>query len=339
MLISLAACTGTTPDEPVSEEQTYKLGMGVVGSTDSSAEANAQVDATVAAVVTDANGVIVDVKIDGVQNKMDISSGKVDFGAEFKTKAEKEFDYNMVAYSEATLEWFEQVANFEDYAKGKTIEELKNTEIKVRDDGLHDGYLVAADPDLFAKCSIQIGDCIEAISRAVHDDQGMEFTATPGSFKLGVAATSTVDAGSKDATAEEDGLCAMYSEFAAAVIDADGKVLACLTDAIQPKIAFSAEGLVTEGTYLGTKRELKENYNMVAYSEATLEWYQQAFNFCSYCVGKTANEIGNIETKTRDDGLHDGYVVAVDPDLFAKCSIQITSMCNVIARACNYAAK
>ena len=72
MVLSFAACSGN--DEPVvdennseetsSEEQsntedpapvaeTYKLGMGIVVSTKSSKEAQAQVDATVAVVVTD----------------------------------------------------------------------------------------------------------------------------------------------------------------------------------------------------------------------------------------------------------------------------------------------
>ena len=78
---------------------------------------------------------------------------------------------------------------------------------------------------------------------------------------------------------------------------------------------------------------------MVAYSEATKEWYQQAKAFTDYCTGKTAAEVLAIETKVRADGLHDGYIVAADETLFASCSIQITGMQNVIAKAADYAVK
>ena len=57
MMLSMAACGG-------SSEAEYKLGMGVVVSTDSSSDNNAQVDATVATVVTDANGKIVLCRLD-----------------------------------------------------------------------------------------------------------------------------------------------------------------------------------------------------------------------------------------------------------------------------------
>lgn len=66
MMLSMAACGG-------SSEAEYKLGMGVVVSTDSSSDNNAQVDATVATVVTDANGKIVLCRLDCAQNKMDVT--------------------------------------------------------------------------------------------------------------------------------------------------------------------------------------------------------------------------------------------------------------------------
>ena len=69
-------------EEPAAEEPAaaaaYKLGMGVVVKTDSSKAGNAQVDATVAAVVTDAEGKIVAVKLDVAQNKMDVTDGQVE---------------------------------------------------------------------------------------------------------------------------------------------------------------------------------------------------------------------------------------------------------------------
>ena len=70
MMLSLAAC-GSSGSE-------YKLGMGVDLSTDSSKENNAQVDATVAAVVTDKDGKIVACRLDVAQSKMDVTGGAVD---------------------------------------------------------------------------------------------------------------------------------------------------------------------------------------------------------------------------------------------------------------------
>ena len=62
MALTLVACGGA-------KEKEYKFGMGVVTSLESSKTGTAQVDATVAAVVTDAEGKIVACRIDVAQNK------------------------------------------------------------------------------------------------------------------------------------------------------------------------------------------------------------------------------------------------------------------------------
>lgn len=331
MMLSFTGCT------PKATEVEYKLGMGVVTSLESSEDGQAQVDATVATVVLDGEGKIVACKIDVAQNKVAVAEGTVDLTQTFKSKMELGDDYNMVKYSEATKEWYEQANNFAAYCVGKTAEEVNNTETKSRDDGLHEGYIVAADADLFAQCSMQITDFIAAVVKACNDEQGASFK-TASEFKLGVAVNTTIDAGNtKDATTEEDGAAAIYSDFAATVVDSEGKILATLVDEIQPKVYFDVDGVITNKEYKGTKRELKEDYNMVKYSEATKEWYEQAKAFDEYCVGKTAEEVLAIETKSRDDGLHEGYIVAADADLFAQCSIQITGMMSVIAKAAGYA--
>ena len=95
------------------KQSEYKLGMGVVVNMDSSAETNAQVDATVAAVVTD---------------------GVVDTEQTFKTKMELGSDHGMAGNPYSTdnngdgevLEWYEQSAAFSNYAVGKTADEVAN---------------------------------------------------------------------------------------------------------------------------------------------------------------------------------------------------------------------
>ena len=308
--------------EAPAEDMGYTLGMGISLNADSSKENNAQVDATVAAVVLDEEGKIVAAKIDVAQNKMDVTDGQVDTEKEFLTKAELGDDYNMVKFSDATMEWYEQAANFEQYVIGKTAEEVEAIETK--EDGEH---LIAVDEELYAGCTISIGDFKEAVVKACNDDQAMKF-AGAGSIKLGLAVISTAEE-STAATADEDGVVKMYSEFAAVVVDDEGVIVAVVTDATQPKLPITEDGEVGELDYKGTKRELKEDYNMVKFSDATLEWYEQAANFEAYAVGKTAEELRATETKTNDEG----HNVFVDEELYASVSISIDGMINVIAKA------
>ena len=319
-------------EEPAAEEPAaaaeYKLGMGVVVKTDSSKAGNAQVDATVAAVVTDAEGKIVAVKLDVAQNKMDVTDGQVETDKEFKTKLELGDDYNMVKFSDAVAEWYDQAAAFEAYVIGKTADEVAGTETVVNDEG----HTVVTDETLYASCSISVGDFIDAIVKACNDDQAQTFSAEE--FKLGLAAISKVDPATKAATADEDGLAAMYTNFAAAVVDNEGKILAAITDAVQPKISFDAAGEITGATFNGTKRELKEDYKMKAIMNTTYEWYEQAQHFVDYAAGKTADELKATETVVNEEGHH----VFADETLLASVSISIDGMIDVLVKAVGNAA-
>ena len=137
----------------------------------------------------------------------------------------------------------------------------------------------------------------------------------------------------------------MYTEFGAAAVGSDGKILAALTDAIQPKITVSAEGgtvwdtarRIAEGEivskdYTATKRELGDDYNMVKYGNAIAEWDAQAKAFADYTVGMTADEVSAMETTE-----HNGHDVTVDETLFASCTMDITGMRATIATAANNA--
>ena len=308
-------------EEPAAEAG-YTLGMGISLNADSSKENNAQIDATVAAVVLDENGKIIAAKIDVAQNKMDVTDGEVDTEAAFLTKQEKGEDYGMRKASAIGMEWYEQAAAFEQFVIGKTAEEVEAIETK--EDGKH---LVAVDEELYAGCSMSIGEFKEAVVKACQDEQGMKF-AGAGSINLGLAVISTAEE-STPAAADKDGTVKMYSEFAAVVVDDEGVIQAVVTDATQPKLPITEDGEVGDLDYKGTKRELKEDYNMRGKSAIGLEWYEQAANFEQYALGKTAEELRATETKTTDNG----HVVAVDEELFASVSISIDGMINVIAKA------
>ena len=343
MALAIVACGNANNTETPATEAEYKLGMGVVVDMNSSATGNAQVDATVAAVVTDADGKIVACRIDVAQNKMDVTGGAVDTAKTFQTKMELGDNYNMAKYGQSmdwngdgvVKEWYDQAKAFEAYVVGKTVAEVEAIKTQVVEGA---GYVIAADEALLsAGCTIQITDFITAVAKACKDEQGMSFK-TNATFTLGVAANTTVDAATVAATAEADGTVAMYSDMACAVV-ADGKVIATLNDAIQPKITISAAGEIVETSFKGTKRELKEGYNMAKFGApnveggTVLEWYVQSAAFSNYVLGKTAAEIDNMETKL----VNNHYISVEEGLLSAGCTMQITGICDVVAKSANNA--
>ena len=322
------------------KEVDYKLGMGIDVSTASSKKGTAQVDATVATVVLDADGKIVACRIDVAQNKMNVAEGAVETAKTFETKMELGTKYGMAGnqYSSdnngdgVIKEWNEQAKLFEEYVVGKTaaeIEALQTQEVNK--------HFISKDEELLkAGCTIDITAFQKAIVKACKDEQAVAFKATEGSFTLGVAAKTTIDAATVAATAEKDGVVAMYSDFAASVV-VEGKIVASLNDAIQPKIAITAAGEIGATTFKDTKRVLKAEYGMAGnqYSSdnngdgVIKEWFEQSAEFSKYVVGKTADEVANMATQTLE-----GHEVAKDDALLkAGCTIQITSIKAVVAQS------
>ena len=317
MMLSLVAC-GSSGTE-------YKLGMGVSLSTDSSKDNQAQVDATVATVVTDKDGKIVLCRLDVAQSKMDVTGGAVEADKTFKTKMELGDDYGMVAYGNAIAEWYDQAKAFESYVVGKTAAEVEGIETVVNDTG----HNVATDEALLAGCTMDITAFKAAVVKACNDEKGTTFTGKD--FTLGVAAIT--EAADSTPVGEKDAQVKMYTEYGAAVVDKDGKILAALTDATQPVITADKDGKITGADFKGTKRELGADYGMVAYGNAIAEWDAQAKAFADYTVGKTASEVAGLETVVNDSG----HNVTTDETLLASCTMDISGMMAVIALAATYA--
>ena len=327
-MMSLVACGA--------KEAEYKLGMGVALNTDSSKENNAQVDATVAAVVLDKDGKIVKCRIDVAQNKMDITGGAVDAAKTFETKMELGSRYGMAGKVDnnddgVMLEWDAQTKAFEEYVVGMTAAQVKAIETKEAK-----GHKIAVDEKLLkAGCSMQITDFITAVAKACEDKFAVSFK-TAEDFTLGVGAKSTA-AESTAATADTDGSAKMYTDFGAAVV-AGGKILAALNDATQPKIYFTTAGAIVSADYKGTKRELGSAYGMEGKVDndgngVMKEWDAQSAAFSAFVVGKTAAEVRGLQTKEAN-----GHKIAVDQALLdAGCSMQITGMMEAIATACDHA--
>ena len=149
MVLAAVACSPA--------EKEYKLGMGVVVSMDSSKTGNAQVDATVATVVTDADGKIVVCRIDVAQNKMNVADGAVEADKAFETKMELGDRYNMAAYGSdnngdgIVLEWYAQTKAFEQYVVGKTAAEVAAIQTQF----VNNHYIAVDEALLSAGCTMQ----------------------------------------------------------------------------------------------------------------------------------------------------------------------------------------
>ena len=312
-----------------STEKNYTLGLGLVYGE----VTNAQINATIATIVVDENGVIVACQIDAVQNKYTVTDS-VAF-SNLLTKKELGFSYNMAAFGHSLIgnatvkEWFEQAAAFEAWCVGKTVAEVAAMETQTMDNG----YIISADEDLLsAGCTISITDFIAAVVKAGSDDQSVSFT-TDGEIALGLGVNSADDGSSGD---DFEATIKMNIEFAATVL-VDGKIVAALNDASQPQVTLE-DGAVAGTDKLTTKRELKENYGMGGkpYSPdrngdgIVKEWYEQSAAFSAHVVGLTAAEVAELPTQTQDDG----YVISADEDLLtAGCTIQITGIKAVVAEA------
>ena len=283
----------------------YKLGMGISVSLASSKDKTAQADATVATVIMDKDGKIVAADLDCAQTKLTADADLT--AVDLRTKKEKKEDYNMKGVSPIGKEWYEQAAAFAEKMVGKTVADIEGMETEVKNN-----HNVAVDADIYAVCTMDITAFKEAFVAACKDDQAKTFTAA-ADFKLGLAVNTDVS-GSKATEAQ------LYSTFSAVAVDKDGKVLAAIVDAIQPKVAFNADGTVGTQTYKATKRVLKEDYNMKGVSAIGKEWYEQAAAYTDKMVGKTVADVEAIATEVKNN-----HNVAVDADLYAVCSMDITA--------------
>ena len=338
LVLAFAVCVTLTA---CSKDETLKLGMGVEVNLGSTKDTTVQIDATIAAVVLDKDGKITMCRIDAIQNKATLASGDYTI-TNLKTKMELGDDYGMAKWGQnqdangdgIVKEWYDQAKAFENYVVGMTADDVKNIKTAANSHG----YQMATDEALLkAGCTIQITDFIAAVYKACTDEQGTEFTvSSKDEYKLGVGASSAADASCAKVEGETDGAVNIYSDMAATVL-VNGKVVACVNDAIQPKVSFNAEG-VTSKTFVNTKRCLKEDYGMAKWGQnqdangdgIVKEWYEQSRAFSDYVVGMSADDVKNIKTAANSHG----YQMSTDEALLkAGCTIQITGMIEVVEKA------
>ena len=313
--------TTPAPTKPVTQGS-VKTGLAVFTSVSDSASATAEkegaikFDITIAAVLVDDKGVIVDCKIDSVPATVKIdANGKIlsDLTAAVPTKNEMGADYGMVAWGGAIAEWDAQVAALCNYAIGKTAEELKNGAID-------ESGKAPAGSDLASSATIYLAGYVSAIEAAVQNAQHLGAQAGD---KLNLVTINAI-ASSTAATAEKAGNAQLDSNISV-VTSKDGVITSCIIDAVQAKIGFDTTGNITSdlSAPIQTKNQLGEKYGMVAWGGAIAEWNQQAAAFAAYVTGKTAAQVAGIavtEGKPADSDLSTSVTIKIGDfqDLIAK---------------------
>ena len=304
LVLALTLMLGTGLVSAAAEASGFRFGLDVntkIASSKDAEDANgvAQVDAVIVAVLLDDQGKIADVFVDSAQTKMPFTATGTlgdNFPAEPKTKLELGTEYGMSAVSKVG-EWDQQIAAFEAYVIGKTADEVAGIAV--------DDATKPTGADLTAGCTMSIGDYIAGVVAAAQKAVPVTATATD---KVGVG-TVTTTGKSKDAMDGADGLAQAYSTYAAVLVGADGKILACLIDSTQGNVNFDATGKITSdlSARIATKQELGDAYGMRAASPIGKEWFEQANAFAAYVIGKTAAEVDGIaldeSTKPTDADL------------------------------------
>lgn len=319
LAVSFAACSKTANDDGTtnggSKADTVKTGLAVISEIKADeynpSDTALEIDSVAAAVTVDADGKIVDVKIDEAQTKPDLTkdNGNV---TDLRTKLAKKEDYGMKSVSAANgigKEWYEQVAAFEAWAKGKTADEVKA--------GV-DAEGNPTDADLKAGCTIKANGFTEVVAKAMTSATDMGAKATD-TLRLSVTTEKYYE--SNETNLQYD------SNYAAVTFDAEGKITSCLIDASQAKCSIADGKFTVEKGAYQSKKELKENYNMKAVSAANgigKEWYEQAAAFEAWAKGKTAAE---VKAGVGEDGKPS------DADLKAGCTIIVNAIAENVAAA------
>ena len=255
-----------------SSEKNYTLSTGVVVTP---TLGSAKVAATVASIVTDANGAIVLCRLDCVEYAAFDENGTLVTAAP-ASKVEQGDNYDPWNAMEKG-DWYVQTAALETYVVGKTQSQLAAISL--------DGGKIA---DLKNSCTINVTDLVKAIDNAFKSEHKVSFKSAATTFTAGLNVSSSV----KDAS--DDAINMTLSATFATAVMADGVVVAAILDTAEPTLNnCDANDGAESMTYEGSKRELGEDYDKDNIMEQG-DWYKQADAYAASAVGKTKSDIATL---------------------------------------------
>ena len=288
------------------------------GSTAASTEAEGSASVTSNIIAMTKKGdVITSCIIDAVQSTAGFdAAGQLvgEVGGDVLSKAQMGEAYGLKAYSGVGKEWNEQSVAFCEYITGKTVEEATGMALTET--------TAPAEADLAASVSIAVGDFVSLVEKA-----GSSVSDSKEQVKTGFAVSAGLSA---ESAGEKDGSTTTDISVVAVTVTEDGVIESCAIDAIQGKVAFTAEGKVSsEAGEVLSKKELGDDYGMRAASPIGKEWDEQIEAIEAYAVGKTVEE---LKTKAIDE-----YGVVADADLASGATIYVGSFIWAIEEAVNTA--
>ena len=302
MMMSMVACGSKEQSEA-----SYKSGVGInttvskrMDATEDK-EGEVEITTTIMAASFDPEGKVVSATLDIAQQgvKFD-NTGKFTSEPILLTKAERGDDYGLVAFAGSEHEMYEQFAALEDWMVGKTVEEIVGMELTEKGS--------PAAEDLKASVTVSVSSYLEALQKAW--DTATETAGPVATTGLGTSIKAT-----KADAAESDGKIEITTNIAAASFDADGKVVWANVDVAQQSASISAEGKITNEIDTRTKAEKGADYGLVAFAGSEHEMNEQLASLSDWMVGKTADEILNMEltdtTATAEEDLKASVTVKV----------------------------
>lgn len=323
-----------TPENGEAVDGTSRLGLGIVPSiarsrdADDDLAAQAQADVVMAAVLFDEEGRVVSVTIDNAQNRVAFDEEMqldTDVSAPGTTKAELGDDYGMRRVSEIEKEWDEQIAAFEEWMIGQTVEEIKALPVKVIDEAHQH---VPDTPELTTSVTITVESYLAAVENAFENSIAVEGAETAG---LGSEISLRRSRG-LDADNEIMPMAQFDNTMAAVAFDADGVIVGAIIDNAQIRVNYDEEGqLITDRTEVPlTKAQLEDDYGMRRVSEIEREWYEQIADFSEWMVGQTVDEVLGLPVKVVDEAHQ--HVPDV-PELTTSVTITVESYLAAVAEA------
>ncbi len=315
-VLSLAGCG----------EKTLQVGFGSYIYRDNIKNATAEKDGTsdttvtIAAVLLDSNGKILDCAIDSIDIDVKFTQkGEAVTLGELKSKYELGDSYGMKVYGNAKDEWYKEVDSFIGVAKGKNVKDISK---------LVDSDKKGNDEVVKAGCTIEVAEFVKAIQNAANS--ATEIKAKDDSkVKVAFSAEKTKET---NATDEKDGQITVDVSFAATLLSKDNKVIKPFVDSVDVDVKFDNKGVnKSDDKSAMTKKTAGTGYGMAQYGTdlnkdgKVLEWYLQVEALEKFISGKTSGEIDKLVAK-------DGY--GNEELQKAGCTIKISNLTKAASKAC-----
>lgn len=137
---------------------------------------------------------------------------------------------------------------------------------------------------------------------------------------------------SRGMTDEETAQAQADVTMAAVGFDEDGTIVTVSIDVAQTRVAFDEDMQVTSDRdeLVPTKKERGDDYGMARVSEIEKEWYEQIAALEEWMIGKTVEEVMNLEVKVVDDSHQN---VPDVPELESSVTITVESYLAAVEEA------